>query len=527
MPHEFVTLFDANFLPRGLVLYRSLAATGADFRLRVLCLDERTREIVERLALPGLEAIPLTELEAAHPELVAVKPERSRTEYCWTLTPAACLHALECEPGLGEITYLDADLMFFADPRLVFDELGGGSVLLTPHRYAEEWAQYEALSGRFNVQFMTFRRDERGLAALRWWHERCVEWCYQRFEDGKFGDQKYLDDWPERFEGVRVAEQPGAGLAPWNASRYELSLNGTGVRVDGAPLVFFHYHGLHLRIAAPGRLAWRSDHPIGERERELLWTPYVAALARAVDDLRPLAGGERLGVEPFWSRRLVPGPARGLVRRVLSSRTWTSRSVAEQHRDLVLDELGHPDDVAPYRAFREAVDVLVAEFPLADPARLVDVGCGAGHYGELLERFHPGSFEYTGYDYSTEMIRIARDLWPGRRFEVKDLFDESLDLSAFDVVFAGALVDVLSDYERALRVLLGSRAPYVLLHRQRITDAPSRVEDTAGYARQRTFATYLNRGELERLAAEHSRTVAREFTVEGDKRTFLLPLADA
>ncbi len=45
---------------------------------------------------------------------------------------------------------------------------------------------------------MTFKRND-GELVRSWWEERCLEWCYARFEDGKFGDQKYLDDWTSRF----------------------------------------------------------------------------------------------------------------------------------------------------------------------------------------------------------------------------------------------------------------------------------------------------------------------------------------
>jgi hypothetical protein len=37
----------------------------------------------------------------------------------------------------------------------------------------------------------------------------------------------------------------------------------------------------------------------------------------------------------------------------------------------------------------------------------------------------------------------------------------------------------------------------------------------------------VNPRDLERVAARHSREIARTFVVEGDIRTFLLPLADA
>ncbi len=74
---------------------------------------------------------------------------------------------------------LDADVEFYADPALLLDELGEASVLLTPHRTAPEFHDLgdrnDEWGGVFNVQCEVFRGDESGLAALRWWHQRCIE----------------------------------------------------------------------------------------------------------------------------------------------------------------------------------------------------------------------------------------------------------------------------------------------------------------------------------------------------------------
>jgi len=186
--------------------------------------------------------------------------------------------------------------------------------VIVPHRYAPEHLALEPLSGTFNVELVSFRRDDAGLEALRWWRERCIEWCYHRHEDGKFGDQKYLDDWPTRFRGVHVAQSPAIGLAPWNVTAHRLRHQAGEVVVDGDPLVFYHCHALRLYSgvelargllastyrfsSGPVPLAWQTAYPIGDEELELIWRPYVAELSAAMATIRT--------VEPDFSAGLIP-----------------------------------------------------------------------------------------------------------------------------------------------------------------------------------------------------------------------------
>jgi SAM-dependent methyltransferase len=566
MRNEFCTLFDVNYLPRGLVLYHSLERHCEDFGLRVFCMDARTKQILDRLDLPRLTTIGLDELEAHDTALAAVKPTRTQVEYCWTATPAICAYALETEPELDAITYVDADLMFFRDPEPIWQELGDDSVLIVPHRYAPAWQGYEETSGIYNVEFTTFRRDERGLEALGWWRDRCLEWCYARFEDGKWGDQKYLDDWPQRFAGVHTLEYPGGGLAPWNAANYDLARRNGSVLVDGGELVFYHYHSLRLYSGVtflrsvgffserfrytrePVPLVWQTGYPISPSELELVWDPYLDQLGRALLELRREESGFDAGFVELDARTYASNKARVMLRRplpqVAATARWTKRrlpgareeDLAEswkatdlpaQMLDLARQQLREPETVPPFRAFLEAIDWALTELALAQPTRCLDFGCGVGHYSELLERRFPGRFEYTGFDYSEAMIEAAQNEWAGRRFVVADLFAGDLDLGAYDLVFAGALVDVVEDYEMALDVLLGSGGRFVLLHRQQITEGPSRVEIVPGYAGQRTYRTSLNRADLESIAARHGRRILASFHVQDDIHSFLFGEASA
>jgi hypothetical protein len=292
---EFCTLFDSNYLIKAVAMYRSLERSCPSFHLTAFCFDELAEEMLAKLGLEHLSVVPLRAIEAHDAELLSTKSDRSPVEYCWTATPALPLYMLDTRPELDEITYLDADLLFFSDPEPLFEEMGTDSVLITPHRFSPEYADQE-MNGIYNVQFMTFRRDERGLEALNWWHDRCIEWCYYRLEDGKLGDQKYLDDWPERFEGVHVLRHKGGGLAPWNASQYEVRERGGRILVDDDPLVFFHYH--RVRMRENDSHDW---HPPGyhvpRRGRRLVYPPYLRALDEALAEIRAVDPGFDRGLE--------------------------------------------------------------------------------------------------------------------------------------------------------------------------------------------------------------------------------------
>ena len=294
---HYVTLFDSLFLPQGLALHASLQQHAGEHRLWVLCVDELAHEVLTKLALPDVSLIRVAQVET--PELLAVKPGRSKGEYCWTLTPFAPRFVFEADASVGRVTYLDADLWFRKNPSPIFREFeaSGSAVLITDHAYAPEFDQ-AAESGQYCVQFMTFVRD-RCEPMRKWWEERCIEWCFARAEDGKFGHQKYLDDWPVRFEGlVHVLTRQDLALAPWNATRFPVS-----------HAVFFHFHG--LRILPGRRIDLSPGYPLPQPVLRHAYDPYVQQIGAAAKLLEQIDFTPKPQEQPQlwhqWLRRWVSG----------------------------------------------------------------------------------------------------------------------------------------------------------------------------------------------------------------------------
>jgi hypothetical protein len=309
---HYCTYFDSGFLPQGIALWKSLKAHDASAVLWVLALDEVAASVMRGLDAADLRVVELTELEAADSDLLVAKGNRRRVEYYFTLSPCWPRYLFRTWPEIDRLLYLDADLFLFADPRPVWDDLERGSVLLCSHRLARFLHRYER-HGRFNVGVLGWKRNSAGLACLDWWRERCLEWCYDRIEEKRYADQKYLEDWPLLFSGVVECKHPGVNLAPWNWMNHRYEFATQGVRVDGLPVVVFHFARFR---ALRGDWWWQSGQldfgvmPWGLRQA--LYCKYWRALASAADEIRKL--------NPIWAPSRRPARLDGAFWRLLPFR---------------------------------------------------------------------------------------------------------------------------------------------------------------------------------------------------------------
>lgn len=270
---NFCTYFDSYYLLKGLGLYLSLEKVTDDFHLYVMAFDKDCYERLLSCQFKHMTVELLDDFET--PELLAVKPTRSKAEYCWTAGPSVIYHFLT-KYELDKITYLDSDLFFLSDPHIIEEEEGNSSVVITEQGISEESAQRY---GRYCVQYLTFRNDVDGLGALTWWRDSCIEWCFQIMEPTRYADQKYLDEFPKRWNNVCVLKNVGAGIAPWNMHRYKYTDKTVTYNGEKWPQVFFHMHGVVVTVENKILTAQSIHHALNAEVIRLFYKPYADLMA--------------------------------------------------------------------------------------------------------------------------------------------------------------------------------------------------------------------------------------------------------
>jgi len=257
----YCTLFDSAYLSRGLIMYESLRDYTVDFHLFIFAFDDLSLEILKKLNLLNTTIISQKEFETQ--DLLDVKHHRTKAEYCWTCSSSVIAYVFDNFKVIS-CTYLDADLFFYDSAEIILNEIPADkSVLITEHRFSKTAQFFEMKkAGRFCVQFITFFNTNDSIAVLNKWKSQSIEWCYARYEDGKFGDQKYLDTWPNDYHNVHILQHLGGGVAPWNAKSADFNFDGD--KILGSDhrtrqqfdVIFFHFHFVRIMFNGYADLGW-------------------------------------------------------------------------------------------------------------------------------------------------------------------------------------------------------------------------------------------------------------------------------
>ena len=283
------TIFDSNYLDKGLTLYYSLENTCRDFVLYIFAFDDLAEKVLNEMGLEKVKVIRLEQFETK--ELLAVKGTRSRGEYCWTCTPVIIEYVLdhfevEC------CTYIDADLFFYQSPQILLEEFysSGKSVGLVEHRFphTRHGKERERRNGKYCVQFNTFANDEKGRELLAMWRLQCLQAC--SLEQG--GDQLYLTDWGERYEQVLEYQHIGGGVAPWNMANYSIKgkADKLSVLYKGRKYELIFYHFQNIQYSDDGRVkinlaAVPDGGLISRRSIRKIYYPYLYRIEMVRDEL--------------------------------------------------------------------------------------------------------------------------------------------------------------------------------------------------------------------------------------------------
>jgi hypothetical protein len=280
----YCTFFDSGYLARGKCLIDSLREHGDHSPIWVLAFDEAAQDFVRSLEADNVHLITPADLDKAEPELPALRAARSTMEYYFTCTPLVMRYVMNQRDGSANtVVYLDADLYYFDDPTLAITAMDGYSVGIIPHRYPANLERRLQKYGTYNAGWVAFRSDTNGRACLDWYAARCIEWCSDTPENGRYADQGYLNDFARNFPGVAVLQDHGLDVAPWNTGRHVVTESSDDtVRIDGSyPLVFFHFHGVR-RVRSwwvTAQLIYQS--PMSKTLRSAVYRPYLAHLDEA------------------------------------------------------------------------------------------------------------------------------------------------------------------------------------------------------------------------------------------------------
>jgi hypothetical protein len=238
------TYFDYNFLPRGLALYNSIKKFHSDFILYALAFDNETYDFLINLNYENLKPVSFE----TYNNFFNTNQEKydDRKQYFFSATPNFCLYIFEKYESVDLLLYLDADVYVFNSLDNLYEEVDGASIAFCSHRFHPVFELLSKNYGRYNVGVNFFRRSEIGIRCLSEWKKECDEWYPDKpgYALKFFSDQIFLDDWPARYQEIKIINNIGVNTAPWNIANYTFSIKNDLYSINQDPLIIYHFSSL-------------------------------------------------------------------------------------------------------------------------------------------------------------------------------------------------------------------------------------------------------------------------------------------
>jgi len=250
MKYAYCTLFDSNYLDKGILTIQSLIQQTNKDVIYVLCMDDKCFAVLSVLGLQRTVLIRIEEF--LDDRYIEARSNRSIAEFCWTCTAGIISYVLRTYRE-DIVTYFDSDMFFYKNPNDLVREMidNGKEVQIIEHGFSRSLGNRLTQNhvGKYCVEFNTFTNKKSSLRLLAIWQEKTLNNC-SCVGKHHWGDQYYLNEWPDKYDFVNVLKNPGAGVAPWNINRYKLQNkdgNSFFLKTDNGDtcsLYFYHFENL-------------------------------------------------------------------------------------------------------------------------------------------------------------------------------------------------------------------------------------------------------------------------------------------
>ena len=277
LKQNFAIVISKYYASRCAALIESIIKYNVN--IYILCFDIHTSKLLFKFKNSNkVTIINYDEINKFDKSLKKIIKKRKLIDKIVTSRPIF-LQYLNQKYFINNIFLLDSDIYFFSNPEKLNNHIKGFSVAFCEHKFTRNNLELSNKYGKYNGGFVYAKFDRNGKFFLKKWSKLCKKWCEFDSKDGKFSDQKYLENLSLETKNIKIINSPDINLAPWNLEGKNIQLKNNKILVNNKKLIFFHFHGLR-QIRKNFYILGLENYKyiISNKNKKILFKNYVTKL---------------------------------------------------------------------------------------------------------------------------------------------------------------------------------------------------------------------------------------------------------